>query len=350
MPRALRAAILAAVIPSLRSTSGTDLDRELGEAQAALLGRYAPATRVRRVRWSQGGTQVLELGAGPPLLLVHGGGDGAFEWVPILTALARTRRVLAVDRPGHGLSDPFDYGGVDLLDHGRTFLGDILDALELTRTDIAANSIGGLLSAAFASDAPDRVSRLVLVGAPPGVTREAPLPLRLMSLPLVGQPLGRLMMRNMTREGNRKFWGQLQVAHPERLEDGFLDVDVAHSRRNRDSILSLIRCTGGLIRARLTLGGRWPMPRIPTLFLQGEHDAFITRRAENAWEAIATDNPNLRVLRIPDAGHLPWLDQPERVVAEIERFLATQPRQRKIGSVDVFYDPALVDALRDGAT
>jgi 2-hydroxy-6-oxonona-2,4-dienedioate hydrolase len=317
MRRASRAAILAPVS-----------HRELEEAQAALLARYAPDTRVRRVRWSQGETQVLELGAGPPLLLVHGGGDGAFEWVPILPALARTRRVIAVDRPGHGLADAFDYGGVDLLDHGRTFLGDILDALELTKTDIAANSIGGLCSAAFASDMPDRVSRLVLVGAPPGVTREAPLLLRLMSLPLVGQPLGRLMMRKPTREGNRKFWGQIQVAHPERLEDVFLDVDVAHSRRNRDSILSLIRCAGGLIRARLVLGNRWPTPRIPTLFLRGEHDVFITRRAEQAWQAIAAENQYLRVGLIPRAGHLPWLDQPERVVAEIERFLAAGPLTR----------------------
>jgi pimeloyl-ACP methyl ester carboxylesterase len=87
---------------------GTEVDRQLEDAQAALLARYAPDTRVRRVRWAQGETQVLELGAGSPLLLVHGGGDGAFEWVPILAALARHRRVLAVDRPGHGLADPFD--------------------------------------------------------------------------------------------------------------------------------------------------------------------------------------------------------------------------------------------------
>src|SRR5438093_4740041 len=192
----------------------TVLDRELETAQAALLARYAPETRVRRVRWSHGETQVLELGAGSPLLLVHGGGDGAFEWVPILPALARTRRVLAVDRPGHGLADRFDYRGVDFLDHARRFLRDMLDALELPTADIAANSIGGLWSIAFALDKPERVSRLALVGAPPGVTREAPLLLRLMSLRLVGEPLGRLMMRNPTRDGIRKFWGQMQVAHP----------------------------------------------------------------------------------------------------------------------------------------
>jgi hypothetical protein len=42
------------------------LDRELKEAQNAPPARYAPDTRMRRVRWSQGETQVLELGAGPP--------------------------------------------------------------------------------------------------------------------------------------------------------------------------------------------------------------------------------------------------------------------------------------------
>jgi hypothetical protein len=116
----------------------TELDRELGKTQDALLARFAPDARVRRVRWSEGETQLFELGTGAPLLYVHGGLGGAFEVVPILRVLAKNHRVLAVDRPGHGLADPFDYRGVDLLDHARTFLRDILDAIELTTVDIVA--------------------------------------------------------------------------------------------------------------------------------------------------------------------------------------------------------------------
>jgi pimeloyl-ACP methyl ester carboxylesterase len=73
-----------------------------------------------------------------------GGLSGAYEVVPILASLAENHRVLAVDRPGHGLADPFDYGGVDLLDHARTFLRDILDALGLSTVDVVANSLGAL--------------------------------------------------------------------------------------------------------------------------------------------------------------------------------------------------------------
>ena len=109
----------------------TEEDRQVEAAQAALLARHAPDTLVRRVRWSHGETQVLELGTGSPLLLVHGFGTDAFIWVPIVPDLARNHRVLAVDLPGHGLADPFDYTGVDLLELARAFLRDILDALEV---------------------------------------------------------------------------------------------------------------------------------------------------------------------------------------------------------------------------
>ena len=172
-------ASLAAILTCVK----TELDRELEKTQAALLARFAADTRVRRIRWSQGETQYFELGTGSPLLYVHGGLGGAYEVVPILAALAKNHRVLAVDRPGHGLADPFDYRGVDLLAHARTFLGDILDALELATVDVVANSMGGLWSVAFAIDAPSRVSRLVLVGAPVGLRSRPPLLMLPIGLP-----------------------------------------------------------------------------------------------------------------------------------------------------------------------
>jgi pimeloyl-ACP methyl ester carboxylesterase len=254
----------------------SEQDRRLNAAQAALLERYAPDTRVRRVPWSQGETQVL----------------------------------------------------VDLLDHARSFLRDILDALELPAVDIAASSMGALWSVALALDTPSRVSGLVIIGHPPGVNSAAPLPLRMIGLPLLGRPLGWLMMGRPSREGTRKFWGQVLVAHPEYLDAAFLDVDVAHTRRNLGSIVSLIRSAIGMwgVRRRLVLGKRWEALKVRTLFLRGERDAFITPRVAKAWEDIAARNPNIRIVRIPGAGHIAWIDDPERVAEELERFLATPAR------------------------
>jgi pimeloyl-ACP methyl ester carboxylesterase len=302
----------------------TELDRKLADAQAALLARFAPDTQVRRIRWSQGETQLFELGTGSPLLYVHGGLSGAFEVVPVLSALAKNHRVLAVDRPGHGLADPFDYRGVDLLDHGRTFLRDIVDALELQTVDVVANSIGALWSVAFAIDAPSRVSRLALVGAPFGITRRPPLMMLPLGFPLIGERLGRYFFSNATRDGSRKFWGQVIVEHPERVDDLVLDVDVANGRRNVESMVGLVTCIADWrrlgYRRELILGERWRDLTTPTLVVWGEHDAF---GLPDEGEALVATKPNLRLVRVAGAGHLLWIDAPETAVAEIERFLAT---------------------------
>lgn len=305
----------------------TELDQELERAQAALLARYAPETQIRRIRCAQGETQVIELGTGAPLLYVHGGLSTASDIAPILRALATDHRVLAVDRPGHGLADPFDYRGIDLLDHGRTFLRDVVDALELPTVDVVANSLGALLSVAFALDAPSRVSRLALVGAPFGVTRRPPLMMLPFGLPLIGHRLGRHVFSTATREGSRKFWGQVLVKHAERLDDLVLDVDVANTRRNVESWLSLIGCIADWrrlgYRRELILGERWRALTTPTLLVWPEHDAW---GSPEEGEALVATNPNLRLVRVPGAGHNAWIDDPDTVVAELERFLATERR------------------------
>jgi pimeloyl-ACP methyl ester carboxylesterase len=117
------------------------------------------------------------------------------------------------------------------------------------------------------------------------------------------------------------------VEHPERVDDLLLDVDVAHTRRNVESMISLIACIADWrrlgYRRELILGGRWQALATPTLFVWPQEDAFGSPKEG---EALVAANPNLRLVRVPGAGHLPWIDDPEGVVAEIERFFATEPR------------------------
>src|SRR5829696_5989718 len=103
------------------------IDQSLQEAQSKYLAKRARGTTSHRVRWSGGETQVLELGDGPPVLLIHGGLGEAFQWAPIMPSLARRFHVYAVDRPGQGLADPFNYRNIDYRAHMESFIADMLD-------------------------------------------------------------------------------------------------------------------------------------------------------------------------------------------------------------------------------
>lgn len=308
-----------------------DRDLRVSQAQAAYLGRCAPGYRTWRTTWSGGTTQVIELGDGPPLLLVHGGLGEAFQWGPILAPLARRHRVLAVDRPGHGLADPFDYRNVDLFEHACRFISDVLDAAGLRSAPIVASSMGGLWAVVFALAHPERVPALVLPGATAGLSRELPLGFRLGMFPIL-KTLVRSLMKRPTRESVRGFWRQILVAHPERLEDDFLDLSVASQLRNTPSWFSLLdRCNGpGGLKPELVLGEKWRQLSVPTTFVWGEKDAF--GRPELA-EAFAATNPRLRAVRIPDAGHAPWFDAPGLVVDAIEAALGSAGREQDRTSV-----------------
>ena len=306
---------------TLSSLVETELDQRLQEAHVRLLAKHAPGTHQRRIRWSGGETQVLELGAGgPPVVLIHGGLGDAFQWAPIMPALARRFHVYAVDRPGHGLADPFDYTQQDFTAVGRKFLGEIQDALGLSTVSIVANSMGGYWSVFYAIAAPARVSRLVLVGTPAGSKREIPLQLRMTQWPLFGA-LIRSFMSKPTRENTRDFWKQILVVHPERLDDELLDAVACSQRRNISSWFSLMECMmdAGGFRRELVIGERWKALQVPVVFLWGEKDAFDSPAHG---ERIAAQIPaGGRLVRSPDAGHLPWLDDPARVISEIERAL-----------------------------
>ena len=120
---------------------------------------------------------VADTGAGPPAVLLHGGGpgaSGASNYSRNIEALARNYHVIVPDMPGYGRSakgvdraDPFGY----LADHIRG----MLDELGIDRAHLVGNSYGGSCALRLALDTPQRVDRLVLMG-PGGVGTTRGLP------------------------------------------------------------------------------------------------------------------------------------------------------------------------------
>jgi len=109
-----------------------------------------------------------EAGSGPALIMVHGGGPGAGGWSNYrrnVDHFAQHYRVILPDLPGFAKSDkPAVEGGL-LTFMARAIKG-LMDALDIHRAHFVGNSLGGATTMKFALDYPDRIQRIVLMGAP----------------------------------------------------------------------------------------------------------------------------------------------------------------------------------------
>ena len=113
-------------------------------------------------------THYHDVGTGEPVLLLHGSGPGVSAWANWqhnIPALAQRYRVIAPDIVGFGYTQrPADvyYSLGTWVDHVWAFL----DALGIEKTSLVGNSLGGRIGLDMARQHPERLERLVLMGAP----------------------------------------------------------------------------------------------------------------------------------------------------------------------------------------
>lgn len=254
---------------------------------------------------AQGRIHVLDLGhGGRPLLLLPGLSASGASYSSLLAALGRTRRVVAIDRPGTGLSDAIRYRG-----HPRRpwieVVEGVADGLDLGSFDLAGHSLGGLAAGAFALEHPDRVNRVVLL-SPMGVATSHPLAWMPILIPGMVDVVARLDLiaaRRLEHVGGTVRVGPLQAGpYPDRYHR----ITAARHWRHSDlvNIPRLIRPFGLRSESRLLpelglLSGR-------VMVIWGDLDDQLplepARRELSAYPGVTLEVVN-------GAGHLmPFLD------------------------------------------
>jgi pimeloyl-ACP methyl ester carboxylesterase len=106
-------------------------------------------------------TAVLEGGAGPPVVLLHGPGEFSAVWGRAIPELATSHRVIVPDLPGHGASGLPD-GRLDL-DRVLAWLSELIERTCDRPPTVAGHLMGGAIALRFAANRADRVRSLVLV-------------------------------------------------------------------------------------------------------------------------------------------------------------------------------------------
>ena len=145
--------------------------------------------------------RLRRMGRGRPLCLIHGASgnlnDMTFRLAP---ALAERFEVIVVDRPGHGLSGTPAGGGTSIRRQAALLRG-ALAALGIARPVVVGHSYGGAVALAWAVDAPQDLSALVLLAAPSQVWEGGlGLGTDLMASPLTGPLLSRAIPQLVTRD------------------------------------------------------------------------------------------------------------------------------------------------------
>jgi pimeloyl-ACP methyl ester carboxylesterase len=254
-----------------------------------------------------------------PVVLIHGVGGWAENWRPVMGPLAATgRRVLALDLPGFGASEPpgqVSYFGPDDAFYPR-FVLSALDELGITSAHVIGQSMGGAVAFMVGVTAPGRTRSLVLVAAG-GLGADVALILRLCALPGMSLVARLPRPKSAARGVLRTCFYDPRRIPPELYEEV--------ERYGNASFPEFVRALsagvsfGGVRRSlREAWTARASRYRGPALVIWGREDRVLPVTHLKDVKAIL---PRAEVHIIERCGHLAMVECPEEFLAATRPFL-----------------------------
>jgi pimeloyl-ACP methyl ester carboxylesterase len=256
----------------------------------------------------------VEMGEGPPLLLVHGLSGAWQNWLEQISHFADTHRVIAVDLPGFG-SSPMPPWEISIPAYGR-FVRDFCERLGLEGCALVGNSMGGFIATEVAIGDPGRIEKLVLVSAA-GITFARARKEPAVMLGRIGRAAApvilKFQMSGIRRPRLRRRAFQGVFFDPNGLRREMLWENFVPAMRSPGYYDSIISLFGYDIRERLE------EIEVSTLIVWGRQDRVVPVPAALSYERRIGDNAELVIF--DHCGHLPQIERPVRFNRLLERFL-----------------------------
>lgn len=259
---------------------------------------------VRTVPMSHGHASYAEFGEGEPVVLLHGVAftSGGHDFFANVEALAENFRVIAPDFVGWGGTSRLKqaYSFARLVD----FVRELQDGLEIPRWHVVGHSMGGWIASLFAYESPERVHRLVLVGAGGAATR----PLKAMTEfqpPSPEEVRATLVDRTTLDDEAARPWAEYsydRVQAPEALAS-YRRILAHMSDPETRNLYNMLR--------------RYPHITAPTLVVWGKDDPV---NALELGETVAESIPGAALAAL-DCGHSPHTERPEEFNRRVTAFL-----------------------------
>lgn len=254
-----------------------------------------------------------ELGAGDPLLYLHGFADiHAVKAEPFTfhAALAKARRVVAPAHPG--CAETSEYDDLTGIEDAVFHYLELFDALGLDRFDLVGHCVGGWIAAEIAVRHPERIKSLTLIGAS--------------GLFVEGAPIGDVFMMAQPARGvdysdlrAMLFADARSSLANELFPDGRGNIDDEVRRYQMLRFSSFIGFKPPYFYDR-PLINRLHRVKCPALVVAGEFDRFVPRPVAEAYAAGLKGAEGVEVVK--DAGHAAHLERPDAVAGLVTDFLA----------------------------
>lgn len=298
-----------------QSRASGNLDRRIRHAERELFAAVGADVDEFFLELGQAAlrVRVLSHGRGPAVVLLHGVSENAAIWAPLFPKL-RQFRLLAVDLPGHGLSDPAVFRRGQVREHARRLVDDILDALGLNQVPVIGHSLGGMFALWHAATGSERICEVFAIGEPavalPGVRVRMPLSLltvRGLGIAVLRSPSPRRIYRRLLAQG-------LGSAEAAAAPGPLIEALRLSARRpqNARTVASLMHAIDRFRRPRpesVLTSAELAAITTPTIFILGSDDPYLS--IERARPSIG-QIPGARLYEVP-GGHAPWLADPNHV-------------------------------------
>jgi pimeloyl-ACP methyl ester carboxylesterase len=253
---------------------------------------------------------------GPPVVLLHGAsGNLEDQRLTLGAALAARRRIIVIDRPGHGFSDR-PGGGADA-SPGRqaALVAQALTELGVARAIILGHSWAGALAAAFALDFPERVAGLVLLSPvthpwPGGISWYNALAVTPVIGPLfvraLALPFGLLMIGNAV----------VNVFVPQRPPPDYMRRSASRLVLRPVEFMANAQDIAGLKPFVTAQVPRYRAITAPTVVISGDRDTIVS--VDLHARAVAALVPGAKLALLEGIGHMPQHAAAEAIMMEID--------------------------------
>jgi pimeloyl-ACP methyl ester carboxylesterase len=284
-----------------------------------------PGVRARFVTLSDGvAVRVAESGLpdAPPVLLVHGWGASIYMWRAWFAPLAeRGYRVVALDLPGHGLSDKPS-------EEGRYRLGALVETVReviaiagLRRPHVVAQSMGGTIALDLAVSGDPALGRLVLVN-PACFGHVRLLPLAVRASPKVVEPvLARLVPRWVVDRAHRRVYGDPSLITVDDVDQYWAPSQFPGYAPAMRRLLHEFTWTRPPVSTMVQRLRALAPPTSPPLVVLGTRDRLV-RDARPYAAALRRAGAPLEIYSSVGGGHALNEERPHEVLALVTAFLA----------------------------